>query len=372
MAGESPLPLSPDDNSTVSQSKLTWQPPSYSLYSTNPYRIQVDNNSDFSSPDKDYYTKNNYYTPSLSDGIWYWQVKAKDSAGTWSDWSNTWNFNFSAFRPTPAPTPSPTPIPTPVPSPSPLSAPTNTPTPSSSTASSFVVSNIPNQINSDQSLIVSVNLLLSNKPNANFYLKGTFKKTDGLNYFGKTKVSGSWAKNSSSYSNQFQITIDSQGNWSGNLEVMPDIDDSGYTGSGDYIFKVGRYDTFGSGPTWSNDTSININDITSTAQTDQTTSTVSNNTQADVPSTKSLPSAQTSYKPTSNKLSIINPKSLIKIDYRIASVAGASISAKESTPSEKINQKVNNKTNFFLIGGITFISMSITFLGYLFLKTRGI
>lgn len=142
LAGNPPTLLSPSDNSTVPSSKLQWQAPVYSLASPNPYRIQVDDDSTFSSINKDYYTDNIYYTPTLSLGNWYWRVKAKDTSGTWSDWSNIWSFILSDATPTPSPssTPSPTPTPTPAPtqtsSPAPIPKKSTSPTDSPSTAPS--------------------------------------------------------------------------------------------------------------------------------------------------------------------------------------------------------------------------------------------
>lgn len=88
LAGNSPALLSPADNATVTSSRLEWQTPSYPLYNNgNPYMIQVDDQESFADPEKDNYLTNNYYTPQLNFGKWYWRVKAKDSMETWSDWS---------------------------------------------------------------------------------------------------------------------------------------------------------------------------------------------------------------------------------------------------------------------------------------------
>jgi hypothetical protein len=139
----------------------------------------------------------------------------------------------------------------------------STPSPSTSpiTSSTFSISNTYSEINSDSSFKVSVNLTLTNYPNTKFYLKGAFKKSDSSNYFGLTKVNSSWVQNGSSYINQYQITTDSSGHWSGELDLQPDVLDSGYEGSGDYLLKVGRYSDSGSGPTWSNEVTIKINAI---------------------------------------------------------------------------------------------------------------
>lgn len=228
-----PSQQSPSDGSTVSSTTLTWQTPAYSLYSGSPYRVQVDDETTFSAPPKDYYTANTSYTPTLADGTWYWRVKAKDASGTWSDWSSTWSFILSTSSPSPSPSPT--------------------------TTSTFTISNVPSSIDSTQTFKVDVSLELSSYPNTKFYVKGAFLKSGSSNYFGLTKVNNSWVKNSSSSSSQYEITTDSAGKWSGSLEVQPDVMDSGYEGTNDYIFKVARYTSSGSGPTWSNEANIKIN-----------------------------------------------------------------------------------------------------------------
>jgi len=54
------------------------------------YRIYVDNDSSFSSPEIDTPTSNSYYTPesSLSPGTYYWRVLASNSCGD-GPWSST-------------------------------------------------------------------------------------------------------------------------------------------------------------------------------------------------------------------------------------------------------------------------------------------
>lgn len=247
-AGEAPGLLSPINNSTTTSSKLEWNTPSYSLYSSNPYRVQVHNNTDFSSPEKDYPTKNTYYTPKdLTAGTWYWRVLAKDKNGTPSNWSEVWSFTLTNSTPTPS-----------------------TPTTSSQPSSIFQVSSLPSSINSDQSISVNVQIT-GLTPNTKYYLKGAFFKKDSTNYFGYTKLNNEWVKNSTTYSSQYSFTSDSSGSFSTSLEVKPDPDDSGLSESGSYQFKVGRYNSSGSGLTWSNEQSLNIN-ITSSPTSSSTKS----------------------------------------------------------------------------------------------------
>ncbi len=67
---------------------LSWDAPSDSGGSgLKNYRYQVDDDPDFSSPLKNGYTTNTHYTPSLSDGTYYWRVRARDNAGNNGDWT---------------------------------------------------------------------------------------------------------------------------------------------------------------------------------------------------------------------------------------------------------------------------------------------
>ena len=56
------------------------------------YRIQVDDNSDFSSPEINHTGKDSHYTPGigLAPGIHYWRVRGRNSAGN-GPWSEVWS-----------------------------------------------------------------------------------------------------------------------------------------------------------------------------------------------------------------------------------------------------------------------------------------
>lgn len=354
IAGEPPIQTNPGNNSTVSSSTLNWQTPAYPVCLNNDtYRVQVDDDPSFPSSSiyRNVYTKNTYYTPQLTLGTWYWRVMARDeTCNNWSNWSTVWSFTLTTSTPAPTPTQTVTASPTP-------SASSSTP-PSSS---SFTISNIPSQINSDQSFSIIVNLSMPDNPLTNFYLKGAFKKPDGSNYFGLTKVSGNWIKNGSSYSNQYQITTDSSGNWSGNLEIEPDNDDSGFTGSDDYIFKVGRYTSSGSGPTWSNESTIKIISTESGEGgnlTNDSSPTISPSSSPSFVKTKTTASSQS--------------KSYDGLVYHSASVAGAKASASASASSSPtVELKDQKRINPFLWVGLIFILIGVGSIGYIYLKKNG-
>jgi len=56
------------------------------------YRLQVDNDPDFSSPEINVLVASSTYTPTaeLADENYSWRVQARDSANNWSPWSSVW------------------------------------------------------------------------------------------------------------------------------------------------------------------------------------------------------------------------------------------------------------------------------------------
>jgi hypothetical protein len=237
-----PILQEPQNNSTVDSPSFSWQ----EVEGASQYRIIVDDENSISSPYlKNYYTTNNKYSPTLEPGTYYWKVSAKDSNNNWSIWSEIYSVAIKTSSQS-----------TPQPSASQSNNDYTTPKPVAK--SSFNISELPSQIKSSESLVIKVDLILPNNPSSVLYLKGALKTIDGSNYFGLTKVDDSWIKNNSSYSSQFKITTDSEGKWSGTVEAKVDHDDSGFNGTGDYIIKIARYSSSGSGPNWSNVEKIHI------------------------------------------------------------------------------------------------------------------
>ncbi len=226
------------------------------------------------------------------------------------------------------------------------------PSPSSSPISTFTISGVPSEMNSTQTFTTSVNLELSSYPNTKFYLKGAFAKPDSTNYFGYTKVSGNWVKNNNKYSDQYELSTDSSGKWAGNLEVQIDALDSGYTGTDDYIFKVGRYTETGNGPTWSNVINIKINAKEIEAE-------------GGVMNLSGLTAKQPeSVLGESQKVSDIPDEVYSLENYR----RGATNS---STPLPQIDKTNKSKQNLFLpIAGIIFLGIGLGFGGYKIYKNR--
>lgn len=239
--------------------------------------------------------------------------------------------NSSALQPTSTSTPN-----------QPITTPTDIPT-------AVTISNLPDNISTNQTVIVTVQL--TDKPNSKFFLKGAFKKSSSSNYFGLTEVNGSWIKNIATFSNQYPITTDPAGNWKGLITVKPDPDDSGFTGSDAYIFKVGRYSNSGDGPLWSNQQTIFINSV------DQTNS------------------AQNTIQPTAVQVKS-NSSSFNKPASTGGQVLGKSSTATyAATPSSKLTESFKSSEKQFnpiKLIGIGLITISLGSLGYLYLKIKRI
>lgn len=162
--------------------------------------------------------------------------------GSWATLSSSKGVSNPSISSPPSPTPSPNP--TVGPSPSPTSSP----------KPNLTISNVTSSAKVDQEFNVSVSIT-NFKPHSTYHLKGAFKLPSGGSYFGLTKIEGGWAKNSDHYQNQYPITTDSAGSFSGSLTVKGDPLDSDFTGLGNYILKVGYYSN---SPTvsWSNEVNI--------------------------------------------------------------------------------------------------------------------
>lgn len=352
---DTPVLTSPSNNSTLSSiPTFSWQAVSGSVG----YNILIDDEPTVTSPyvKTPYYPTNPSYSPqTLNPGTYYWKVKAKDSSGQYGNFSNIWSFTLQSTSSSPSPTPAPSPTPTP------------SSTSSSSTSSSFAISNTPSQVYSNQSFTLSVILSLPSSPDSTFYLKGAFKKADSSNYFGLTRVSGSWIKNGNSYSSQYPITTDSSGNWSGDLEVQPDSKDSGFIDSGDYIFKVARYTSSGSGPIWSNESTINI---VSVENSDQVAASADNSPPSTSPSSSPQSKQLTKNKAASGGDRLVYlSKGKASSAYHNATVAAATTSASPPTIAVKTQK---NTSNFISWIGTGLILTGTSLLAYIYLRSRGL
>ena len=94
-APELTLPL----NGTISQNpapQLSWKNQTYALS----YRIQIDNNSTFSSPEVDSSTiSNSFLPPKLADGVYYWRVNSTNSLSNTGNWSAVWRVTVNQLIP---------------------------------------------------------------------------------------------------------------------------------------------------------------------------------------------------------------------------------------------------------------------------------
>ncbi len=371
-ANPAPIQITPQNGHIINTVRLEWLVPDYVLKSTTPYRVQISNNPTFQPTEKDYYTQNTYYAPTtLEEGIWYWRVLARDINGTESVWSQGLQFTYSTILPpTPSPSalattspspsamPSATLSPSPIPlivSPSPTLIPSPLPTPTPSPYFNF--SGLPSQINSTESFPLLISLYLPQSPQTIFYLKGAFFEDGSTNYFGQTKYLGNWVKNSQTYSSQYKIQTDSQGKWQGTIEFISDAQDSGFSSSGDYNFKVARYSSTGSGPTWSDSQTVYINEIISSPSPSPSTSLSPSPSLSPKPSFYPSPEIFTPIETDSTISAQEASSSALNIDPQIASIEGvATVASQIATKSSSLTSNTINPGWFYISSGILFIA----------------
>lgn len=345
--------INPNNEATTTTSKLEWNIPAYQLKTDKPYRVEVDESSDFADPFRDYSTNNTNYTPQLTDGKWYWRVLARDINETSSDWSEVRSFILNSSLQSTSPSPNQT----------------SSNNSSTTTTNAFTFSGSPSSIKSTEGFSVSIQLSQVNTPNTKYFLKGAFYQDGQSNYFGQTKVSGSWVKNSQSATSQFPIVTDNNGSWSGNIELMPDMEDSGYKGSGSYKIKIGRYNSSGDNLTWSNDSSINIEGVATPTPTATSKSSPTPKPSATIkPNTTPL----TSNKNSSSMEAILLSNNTAEVnEHQIPDLSSSNNS--NILGASSINKtKVPKKTgiNWFFIAASIIIAILSGYYGYKYYQKR--
>ena len=99
---DAPTLLEPDDGSIVrdysgptDKPYLWWSVPNGATY----YRVQVYDSNSQTVIDQTQTEREIPGTHALSDGYYYWRVKASNSAGVWGSWSDIWTFIIDVTDP---------------------------------------------------------------------------------------------------------------------------------------------------------------------------------------------------------------------------------------------------------------------------------
>jgi len=148
---------------------------------------------------------------------------------------------------------------------------------------------------------------------------------------------------------------------------MPDTDDSGFTGSSDYMFKVGRYSETGSGPTWSNPITVTITDTSAPLTGASSLGVTPTLTPTPTPTPKSF------FSSIASSLGFGGSSHIIKIPDNLtasteASIAGVASQSSQST--EIASAKSAKSPNYLLLAsGVAFLLVS-TLVFYAWRKYR--
>jgi hypothetical protein len=100
-ASPAPSLVSPANGTITNVSTQTFVWNSVTDPSGATYRIQVDNDPDFSTPEVDVadLADNKYTSSALADENYSWRVRAKDNVGNIGNWSETWQFTVDTIPP---------------------------------------------------------------------------------------------------------------------------------------------------------------------------------------------------------------------------------------------------------------------------------
>jgi len=130
-------------------------------------------------------------------------------------------------------------------------------------AASVEISSVPGTIEKDQEFDVQINLSGAAANSINYLRGAFFLDSSPTSYFGYTfNHENSWYNGTPSpidHSKFLQVSINSEGSFSGILKVKADLEDSAFKGAGTYKFKAGRYTASGGSIDWSNAMELFIN-----------------------------------------------------------------------------------------------------------------
>ena len=168
-------------------------------------------------------------------------------------------------------------------------------------------------------------------------IKGAFFKDGSTNYFGYTKNGDVWIKNSAATTEQILVTLPM---WQGKIQIRNDGNDSGFSGSGEYLFKL-RYYYNSSSSDWS-ENALHVTIIASTPTcTPSPSSTPTPTINTFVPAT-STPLLTLTPTPSSNPISVslieIKPSILASRSDILGIQIDASTGATEYISSEPVIQ----------------------------------
>ena len=250
-------------------------------------------------------------------------------------------------------------------------------------AATFTFSGAPPTLNENDTFSVNVNLEINGSSGNIYYIKGIFSHSDTqTSYLGYTKNNnGDWISDEEGDKTKYyQITMDSNGQWNGSIEVKLDTQDSSFKGSGNYNFKIGRYTASGTSPIiWcTNETTPCELIIIAVMAPTPTPTPTSSPTPTKTPTPTKSPTSTPTIKPTSTPVPTKTPTPKQKITNSVstptvtpeenknssADVLGSSSQNQTPTPSEETKEvkaaSINSGNiiaSIFIILGIVFLSL---------------
>lgn len=122
-------------------------------------------------------------------------------------------------------------------------------------AATFTFEGSSTEIHDDESFAINVLLSIANSKGKSYYIRPGFFQPDKTprSYFGYIKDNaGDWMNGGSPIDKTqfYKITMNDNNEWVGSLIIKADLEASGFNGSGNYNFIIGRYTESGSTVNW--------------------------------------------------------------------------------------------------------------------------
>lgn len=230
-----------------------------------------------------------------------------------------------------------------------------------------------NQIADAEELEVTLNLDLSTSTSdKTYFLRGAFFKGGTTKYFGYT-INNSGNPYNGPYSNCQELPsahVDQNGDWTGSVKVKIDPESSYFEGSGDYLFKIGRYTESCSSVTWADSSPITI----AVTQTIFPSPSPTQTLQKSSPPTPTSSSLKSTVTPKSSPKTSPMPKTILgeKVESHeiIASNSALEINSQSPFPSPVLveNQKTQNSKLPLMVAGAGIILIGLSAIFYLWTR----
>src|SRR3990167_1002019 len=227
------------------------------------------------------------------------------------------------------------------------------------------------EIHDDESFTINVLLSIASSKGKSYYIRPGFFQPEKTprSYFGYIKDNaGDWANGGSPIDKTqfYKITMNDNNEWVGSLIIKADLEASGFNGSGNYNFIIGRYTESGSTVNWCDGDSTPCSTSIITINQAPTPTSTPTPTPTSLPAPTKTPTPTPSRTPTPILRSSLSPAPEEVLGESTETGEIVSATDTESSNEDALASNKSKSTNnnwfqkfFIWIGGILLIACAI-------------